>query len=65
MLSLRDRIMSAKTSKQIDLLLAEGKGYEYASPKTRSRWTKTALTQYEKVDSVEQEKTEKKSKKEK
>lgn len=41
-LSLRDRIKAAPDAATIHMLLAEGRGYVYASDKTRKRWQAAA-----------------------
>ncbi len=41
--SLLDRIKQAGSNEELQDLLQEGDGYEYASQKTRSRWEKAVV----------------------
>lgn len=42
MKSLRQEIMEAKTQPEIDELLNKGRGYRFASSKSRNRWRSAA-----------------------
>jgi hypothetical protein len=42
MASLNDRIKTAKSESEVNKLLAEGKGYQWAKRKTRNKWERTA-----------------------
>jgi hypothetical protein len=41
-MSLKDQIKNAKTSRIVDNLLADGRGYKFASDRTRRAWANAA-----------------------
>ena len=47
--SLKNRIAKASTENEIDQLLAEGKGYQFASDNTRCKWKKVAKLRIEEL----------------
>tara|TARA_B100001175_G_C19170152_1_gene477046 strand:- start:180 stop:377 length:198 start_codon:yes stop_codon:yes gene_type:complete len=59
-MGLLDKIQKAKTSKKVEELLGEGKGYESASPKTIRKWDRAAQSR---LNELGVSKTDKKSKK--
>ena len=63
--SLKNRIAKASTENEIDQLLAEGKGYQFASPNTRGKWKKVAKLQTEELKAQLNKKAEKIEKAEK
>ena len=57
--SLKNRIAKASTENEIDQLLAEGKGYQFASLNTRGKWKKVAKLRIEELNQKTETKMDK------
>ena len=62
-MGLIDRIRNAGTSKEVDELMKEGKGYESASSKTIRGWNRAAENRLKELGVTKADKKPKKSRK--